>query len=48
MGLKSCLKSTEVELELLTNNDMLLIIEKGLVVEYVKQYIDMLKQTMNI
>ena len=43
---QACLKKTEVELEILTNNDMLLMVEKG--TEYVKQYIDMLKQTINI
>ena len=38
------LKKTEVELELLTNTDMLLMAEMELEAEYVKQYTDMLKQ----
>ena len=44
---QACLKKTQVELELLTNNDMLLMVEK-VEMDYVKQYIDMLKQTINI
>ena len=42
------LKKTEVELELLTNIDMLLMTEKALKVEYGMQYIDMLTQIINI
>ena len=42
------LKKTEVELELLTNIDMLLMAEMELEAEYVKQYINMLKQIIII
>ena len=42
------LKNTQVELELLTNIDMLLMVEKELEAECFKQYIDLLKQTINI
>ena len=51
---QACLKKTKVELELLTGNDMLLMIEKGKVVndwkevEFVNQLIGMLKQIINI
>ena len=45
---QACIKKTEVELELLTNIDMLLMGEKELEVEYVMQYIHMLKQIINI
>ena len=45
---EACLKKTEVELELLTDIDMLLMVEKELEVECVKRYIDMLKQIINI
>ena len=38
------LKKTVVELELLTNIDMLLMVKNGIEAEYVIQYIDMLKQ----
>ena len=44
---QACLKKTQVELELLANNNMLLMVEK-VELDYVKQYIDMLKQTINI
>ena len=37
-----------VELELITNVDMLLVIEKGIEVEYVMQYTGMQKQIINI
>ena len=43
----SLLKKTEVNLELLTDIDMLLIVEKEKT-KFVKQYISMLKQTINI
>ena len=51
---QACLKETKVELELLTGYDMLLMIEKGKVindwkeVEFVNQLIGMLKQIINI
>ena len=45
---QACLKKTKVELELLTNIDMLLMVEKGIRGESVKQYISMLMQTINI
>ena len=41
---QACLKKTEIKLELLTDIDMLLMVEKELEAEYFKQYIDMLKQ----
>ena len=44
---QACLKNTEVELELLTNIDMLLMVEKELEAEYVMQYTDMLKQIIS-
>ena len=44
---QECLKKTEVELELITNVDVLLMIEKGIRSEYVMQYIDMRKQIIN-
>ena len=43
----SCLKKTEVKLELLTKFDMLLMAEKVFEAEYVMQYIDMLMQITN-
>ena len=45
---KTCLKKTKANLELLTHIDMLLIVEKKLEADFVKQYIGMLKQTINI
>ena len=45
---QACLKKTKVELELLTNIDTLLMAEKELEAEFVKQYIGMLKQIRNI
>ena len=45
---QACLKKTKVELELLTNIDMLLMVEKGIRGESVKQYISMLMQIINI
>ena len=42
---QACLKKTNVNLELLTDVDMLLMIESG--VRFVNQYIDMLKQIIN-
>ena len=44
---QACLKKTGVELELLTDYDMLLMIEEGKEVEYVTLYIDMQRQIMN-
>ena len=43
-----CLKRTKVKLELLTDIDMLLMVEKELDVEFAKQCIGMLKQIINI
>ena len=45
---QACLKKTKVELELLTDIDVLLMVEKKLEAEFAKQYIDMLKQIINI
>ena len=45
---QACLKKKGVKLELLTDIDMLLMVEKELEAEYFKQYIDMLKQIINI
>ena len=44
---QACLKKTDVELELITDVDMLLMIEKGTRGGYVMQYIDMQKQIIN-
>ena len=44
---KGCLKKTNVELELLTDNDMLLMFEEELEWECAKQHIDMLKHIIN-
>ena len=44
---QACLKKREVQLDLFTNIDMLLMVEKGIWVEYVMQYIDMLKQVIS-
>ena len=41
---QACLKKSGVRLELLTDVDILSMVEKELVVEYVRQYIDMQKQ----
>ena len=43
---QACLKNTKVELELITDYDMLLMIEV-LEVEFAKQHIGMLKQIIN-
>ena len=45
---QACLKKTGVKLELITDYDMILMIEKGIRVEFAKQYIGMLKQIINI
>ena len=45
---QACFKKTEVKLEWLTKIDMLLMAEKVFEEEYVMQYIDMLKQIINI
>ena len=45
---QACLKKTGVKLELLTNYDMLLMVENGIRAKFVKQHIGMLKQTINI
>ena len=47
ISMASLFKTTEIKLDLLTDIDMLLIIEKGIEVEYVVQYIDMQKHTIN-
>ena len=44
---QACLRKTGVKLELLTDNDMLMMVEKEIREECVMQYIDMLKQTIN-
>ena len=44
---QACLKKTEVELELLTDNDMQLCLKKELGEECVKQHFDMLNQAIN-
>ena len=43
-----CLKDSKVELELLTDINMLLMVEKELEAEFAKQYIGMLKQIKSI
>ena len=48
---EACFKKTRVELELLTDIHMLLMVENGISqgeVEFFKQHIGMLKQTINI
>ena len=45
---QTCLKKTEVKLESLTNIGMLLMAGKGTRGGYVKQYIDLLKEIINI
>ena len=45
---QACLKKTKVELELLTDINMLLMVEKELEAEFAKQYIGMLKQIKSI
>ena len=45
---QACLKKTNVELELLTDYDMLLMVEEGIRRGHVTQYTDMLKRTRNI
>ena len=44
---QACLKKTGVKLELLTNNDMLIMNEKGIRGEHVMQYIGMQKQIIS-
>ena len=44
---QACLKKTEVELELLSNIDMLLMVEKG-ITGGICHAIDMIKQIINI
>ena len=48
LRLQACLKKTRVKIELLTDIDMLLIIKMVLEEAYVNQYIDTLKQIINI
>ena len=45
---QSCLKKTEVKLELITDYDMVVMIEKGIKVEFSKQHTGILKQIINI
>ena len=45
---KACLKKTEVKLELITDYDVLIMVEKGIRDGIVKQHLGMLKQTINI
>ena len=45
---QACLKETKVELESLTDIDMLLMVEKELEAEFAKQYIGMLKQIKSL
>ena len=48
LALQACLKKTKVELELLTDIDMLLVVKKGTRGGICQQYIGMLKQIINI
>ena len=48
LGWQAYLKMTKVELELLTDIDMVLMIEKGARGEFVNQYIDILRLILNI
>ena len=45
---QACLKKIGVKLELIIDYDMLLMIEKKIGVEFVKQHIGMLKRITNI
>ena len=45
---QACLKNTGVNIELITHIYMLLMVEEGVTVEYVKLFIGMLKQTISI
>ena len=44
---QACLKKIDVKLELLTDPDILLMVEKGIRGKYIMQYIDMQKQITN-
>ena len=48
LACQTCLKKIGVKLELIIDYDMLLMIEKELGVEFVKQHIGMLKRIINI
>ena len=48
LALQACLKKTRVGLELLTDIDMLLMVEKELQAEYVMQYIGIQNQVISI
>ena len=45
---QACLKKTKVKLELLEDIDMLLWLKKALEAEFVKKYIGILRQIINI
>ena len=45
---QTCLKETEVDLELLTDYDVILMIEKGIRGKFLKQHINILKQIINL
>ena len=44
---QACFKKTGIILELLTDNDMLMMLKKELEVEHVMQYVDIQKQIIN-
>ena len=48
LGSQASLKKIEIKLELLTDTDELLMVEKALEEEYVMQFIDMQKLRRNI
>ena len=45
---QACLKKTGVKLELITDYDMILMIEKGIRAAFAQQHKGMLKQVINI
>ena len=48
ISMTSFLKNAEVQLELFTDNVLLMMVEKALEMEYVMQHIDMQKQIISI